>query len=246
MQKLQKMIARRRSVRSYLPDAVEAGLMAEIRAFMAELSPLIPGAEPVSRIIPTEQAKYWQKWANPQFLVFYVPEGEREEDGLINVGFMFQQLDLFLQAKGLGTCWVGLGWPDAKLVPPPEGMKLAVMMAFGYSDGKEPLRQSPEDFKRRSPQEIADQEDPRLEVLRLAPSATNSQPWFVVHAGDVMHIFREELKLIKKRTHGRMNPIDMGIGLSHLYAANPKSFRFFREEKPPVREGYLYVGSVTL
>ena len=245
MQNLQEMICRRRSVRSYLPDAVDAEMLADICAFAAGLSPLLPGAEPAWRILPTEHATYLQKWRNPQFLAFYVPEAA-EMDGLLNVGFMFQQLELYLQSLGLGACWVGLGWPDAKIAPPPQGMKLAVMMAFGRPDGKEPLRQGAADFKRRALTEISDMADDRLEPLRLAPSATNSQPWFVLHAGDTLHIYREELKLLKKRTHGRMNPIDMGIGLAHLYVSNPANFRFFRVEEPPVKEGYLYMGTVTL
>ena len=245
MKRLQEMILHRRSVRSYLPDAVDTAMLAEISAFADGLTPLLPDAAPVWRILPTEHATYLQKWRNPQFLAFYVPE-DAEMDGLINVGFMYQQLDLHLQSQGLGSCWVGLGWPDAKLAPPPEGMKLAVMMAFGQPDGKEPERQEAADFKRRTMEEITDVADERLEPLRLAPSATNSQPWYVMHAGETLHVYREELKLLKKRTHGRMNPIDMGIALAHLYVTNPEAFRFIRVEEPPVKEGYLYIGSVLL
>ena len=52
--------------------------------------------------------------------------------------------------------------------------------------------------------------------------------------------------MIKQRTHGRMNKIDMGIGLCHLYAEHPDTFRFWREENPPKLAGQIYVGSVTL
>lgn len=238
-EQLSAMIPRRRSVRSYLPEPVDEAMLAEVRAFMEALTPLIPGERPVARIIPTVQASFLQKWKNPQFLAFYCVEGE---DALINVGFMYQQLDLYLQSLGLGTCWVGLGWPDDKLVPPPEGMKLAVMMAFGYPDGVA-LRNAA-DFKRNAAENIADVPDERLEPARLAPSATNSQPWHFVHDGEVLHVYREELGLIKKRTHGRMNLIDMGIMLAHLHVTNPQTFRFFRTEGVPAPQGRLYVGSV--
>lgn len=241
LEQLRAMIPQRRSVRSYLPDPVGEDTLAEIRALIAGLTPLLPGEPPVAHIIPTEQASFVQKWRNPQFLAFYAVEGE---DALINVGFMYQQLDLYLQSLGLGTCWVGLGWPDDKLVPPPEGMKLAVMMAFGYPDGVA-LRNAA-DFKRNAAENIADVPDERLEPARLAPSATNSQPWHFVHDGEVLHVYREELGLIKKRTHGRMNLIDMGIALAHLYVSSPETFRFFRAGRPPEKTGFLYVGSVTL
>ncbi len=240
-EQLSAMIPQRRSVRSYLPDPVDETMLAEIRVFMDTLKPLIPGAETAARIIPTANASFMQKWRNPQFLAFYVTEGE---DALINVGFMYQQLDLYLQSRGLGTCWVGLGWPDEKQQPAPEGMKLAVMMAFGHPDNV-PLR-TETDFKRREMDDISDLPDPRLEAARLAPSATNSQPWSFVHDGDVLHVYREELGLLKKRTLGRMNLIDMGIMLAHLYVTNPDTFSFTRVKEPQKKDGCLYIGSVRL
>lgn len=236
------MISKRRSVRSYRPDPVDEAVLADIWAFIEGLTPLVPDARTAVRIIPAAQASFLQKWQNPQFFAFYA---EDNEDALMNVGFMYQQLDLYLQSRGLGTCWVGLGWPDEKLAPPPEGMKLAVMMAFGHPDGV-PLRTDAAVFKRNQLAEIADLPDERLEPARLAPSATNSQPWYFVHDGDLLHVYREKLTLLKKRTHGRMNLIDMGIMLAHLHVANPAAFAFFRAEEYPETEGRLYVGSVKI
>ena len=229
-------------MRSYKAEAVDEAMLAEIRAFLNGLSPLFPEAAPEARIIPTAEAAFLQKWRNPQFFAFYAPQ---TEEGLMNVGFMYQQLDLYLQSRGLGTCWVGLGTPVDTIHKPPEGMKLAVMMAFGYPDDV-PERSAEADFKRRKPAEIADRADEALEPARLAPSATNSQPWAFLHEDGTLHVYREKLSLIKARTHGRMNLIDMGIMLAHLYVANPESFRFFRAEEPPQQEGLLYIGSVNI
>lgn len=240
-EQLSGMIPRRRSVRSYRAEAVDEATLAEIRIFMDGLSPLFPEAAPEARIIPTAEAAFLQKWRNPQFFAFYAP---KTDEGLMNVGFMYQQLDLYLQSRGLGTCWVGLGTPVDTIHKPPEGMKLAVMMAFGYPDA--PERSGPADFNRRKPAEIADRPDEALEPARLAPSATNSQPWAFLHEGDTLHIYREKLSLIKARTHGRMNLIDMGIMLAHLYVTHPATFRFERRETYPGKTAHLYMGSVTL
>ena len=70
---LSEMITRRRSVRAYLPEAVDEALLAEVAAFTEGLTPLLPGAEPAWRIIPTADASFLQKWQNPQFFAFYVP-----------------------------------------------------------------------------------------------------------------------------------------------------------------------------
>ena len=237
---LSDMISRRRSVRAYKAEAIAPAVLEDLRAFMAGLVPLIPGAKVEGRIIPTSHGNFMQKWKTPHFIAIF---SDGSDDALLNVGFMYQQLDLYAQSLGLGTCWVGLGSLTNE-EPVPEGMKLAVMMALGIPDGV-PER-TPADFRRKTMQELADQPDDRLEALRLAPSATNSQPWFVTHDGDTLHIWREDLGLIKQRTLGRMNKIDTGIGLCHLYAEHPQTFRFWKEENPPTLAGQIYMGSITL
>ena len=238
--RLADMIPRRRSVRAYRAERIDNAVLADLLRYMEGLVPLTSGAKVEGRIIPTDHGNFLQKWKTPHFIAIF---SDGSDDGLINVGFMYQQLDLYAQSRGLGTCWVGLGsLTDKETVP--EGMKLAVMMAIGVPDDV-PERTSA-DFKRKNMAELSDQPDDRLEPLRLAPSATDSQPWYVTHDGDTLHIWREELGLIKQRTHGRMNKIDMGIGLCHLYAEHPDTFRFWREENPPKLAGQIYVGSVTL
>ena len=237
---LSDMISRRRSVRAYKAEAIAPAVLDDLCAFMAGLVPLIPGAKVAGRIIPTSHGNFMQKWKTPHFIAIF---SDGSDDALLNVGFMYQQLDLYAQSLGLGTCWVGLGSLTGE-ESVPEGMKLAVMMAIGVPDDV-PERTSA-DFKRKAMADLTDQPDDRLEALRLAPSATNSQPWYVTHDGDTLHIWREELGLIKQRTHGRMNKIDMGIGLCHLYVTNPETFRFRKEANPPKVDGRIYVGSVTI
>ena len=237
---LADMIPHRRSVRSYKAEAIAPAVLDDLRAFMAGLVPLFPGAKVEGRIIPTAHGNFLQKWKTPHFVAIF---SDGSDDGLMNAGFMFQQLDLYAQSLGLGTCWVGLGsLTEEESIP--EGMKLAVMMAIGLPE--DVPERTAADFKRKPVQELTDRPDDRLEALRLAPSATNSQPWFVTHEGDTLHLYREELGRIKQRTHGRMNKIDMGIGLCHLYAEHPDTFRFWREEDAPQVDGQIYVGSVTL
>ena len=48
------MIPRRRSVRAYKAEAINAATLADLRAYMNQLVPLIPGAKVEGRIIPTD------------------------------------------------------------------------------------------------------------------------------------------------------------------------------------------------
>ena len=162
-----EMILHRRSVRAYRNEAVAPETLAALQERMAELVPLIPGAKVEGRIIPTRHGSFLQKWATPHFIVIF---SEPTDDGLLNAGFMYQQLDLYAQSLGLGTCWVGLGSLEGG-EPIPAGMKVAVMMAVGVPDGVA-RRTGAADFKRKAMAEITDWPDERLEALRLAPSAT--------------------------------------------------------------------------
>ncbi len=238
---LQDMIDRRRSVRSYLAEPLTEEECTRIEELIEDAEPLFADLAYGWRMVSAKDCTTLQKWRNPQFLAIFT---DGTDDGLMNAGFVFQQLDLQLQMMGYGTCWIGLGSLNDS-VSPPEGMKLALLMAIGKPAGV-PQREGAADFKRKAISEISDVPDERLEPLRLAPSATNSQPWFVTHQGDVLHLFRAQWGPIRQRALGRCNKIDMGIGLAHLYAANPDTFCFWREEQSPLLDEYTYVGSVKI
>ncbi|MBP3892440.1 MAG: hypothetical protein J6D34_00185 [Atopobiaceae bacterium] len=53
-----------------------------------------------------------------------------------------------------------------------------------------------------------------LEMMRLAPSAANRQPWRVVVDGDMVHFYEE--RTLKESALGDIQKVDMGIALSHF------------------------------
>jgi len=237
---LKDMITRRKSFRKYLDRPVEPQLLARIRQFMENMQPLYPQIPVAGRIVDKTQVRSLMPWKTPQLVAVY----SGTQDGYLeNTGFLFQQLDLYLQSLGLGCCWLGLG--KMRQEPMYEGMEFVILLAFGYPAAPE-YRQGPRDFNRRSLSQISDWEDPRLESARLAPSSTNSQPWFFTHKDDVIRAHCSQAGLLRHKTLGYMNRIDMGIALGQLYVANRETFRFFREEDPEVPKGYQYTGSVVL
>lgn len=232
---LNEMIYKRKSCRSFTNVPVDEVLLKSIKTF--PMKPLYPEIKVRWDIVPRNQVKCICPWTTPQLITIY---SEETEGWLENVGFLFQQMDLYLQSLGLGVCWLGMGRMNPKTATAVEGMRFAIMLAFGHPKG-DPLRHDFKDFKRKTPEQIADRVDPRLEPARLAPSAVNSQPWYFTHEGDTIHAYR-----ILDGRLDYMNQIDMGIALAHLYVANEKTFRFFRAGNPPVMPGYGYIGSVTL
>lgn len=55
-----------------------------------------------------------------------------------------------------------------------------------------------------------------LAMLRLAPSATNSQPWAVVKEGNTFHFFNNYKSGIPSDVE-KIKHVDLGIALSHFH-----------------------------
>ncbi len=227
---LNEMIYHRKSCRSFTNVPVDEAMIETIKAF--PMKPLYPEIKVHWDIVPRNQVKCICPWTTPQLITIY----SRETDGwLENIGFLFQQMDLYLQSLGLGVCWLGMGRMHPKTTTAIEGMKFVIMLAFGHPKGDQ-LRHELKGFKRKTLEQIADQADPRLEPARLAPSAVNSQPWYFTHEGDNIHVY----------CNRKGSRLDAGIALAHLYVANEETFRFFKAETVPEVPGYSYIGSVTL
>ncbi len=227
---LNEMIFQRKSCRSFTNIPVDAATVAAIKAF--PMKPLYPDIKVRWDIVPRNQVKCICPWTTPQLITVY---SEETEGYLENIGFLFQQMDLYLQTLGLGVCWLGLGRMNPKTTTEIEGMKFVIMLAFGHPKG-DPLRNDLKGFKRKPMEQITDKPDSRLEPARLAPSAVNSQPWFFAHDGDTIHVY-----CAKKGSR-----LDAGIALAHLYVANADTFRFFKANPIADLPGYAYVGSFTL
>jgi len=227
---LNEMIYRRKSCRSFTGVPVDAATIKAIKAF--PMKALYPEIKVHWDIVSRNQVKCICPWTTPQVITVY---SEEKEGYLENIGFLFQQMDLYLQTLGLGACWLGMGRMNPRTANAVDGMEFVIMLAFGYPKG-DPLRHDLKSFKRKPIEQITDTPDARLEPARLAPSAVNAQPWYFTHEGCTIHIY-----WTKKGYR-----LDIGIALAHLYIANEDRFRFFKAEHILALPGYSYIGSVTL
>ena len=227
---LHEMIFKRKSCRSFTNVPVDAATIETIKAF--SMKPLYPEINVRMDIVSRDKVKCICPWTTPQLITIYSEEAEGYSE---NIGFLFQQMDLYLQTLGLGVCWLGMGRMNPKTTTAVEGMKFVIMLAFGYPKGDQ-LRHDLKGFKRRPMEQTTDKPDPRLEPARLAPSAVNSQPWYFTHEGEAIHVWCSK----------KGNRLDAGIALAHLYVSNGERFRFFKAEQPADLPGYTYIGCVTL
>lgn len=237
---MKKAIYTRRSHRSYAEEGLGESAMREIEGALSELTPLYPEIKTKILFLKREDIHSLMRWTPPQVLAIY---SEPKPGYLANAGFLMGQLDLYLQSRGFGACYIGLGRP---LSMPPvdvsEDMQFVIMLAVGKT--KERMRESVEEFSRRPQCEISYPEDPRLAPAALAPSAMNTQPWYFLGEGESYHAYRSVLS--RSNDLARMNTIDVGIALSHIYVSYPESFRYFCANEPPVLSNRVYIGSFTI
>ena len=238
---LTEMIYRRKSVRSFTNGLVSDEILNRIEKFVASAKPLYHEIKVKMEIVPRNQVKCICPWTTQQLITIF---SEDKPGYLENAGFIFQQLDLYLQSIGIGTCWLGMGTLTAEDVfekQRQDGLKYVMMIAFGHPKGKA-LRDGKTDFKRKPLGEISDLEDERLEPARLAPSSVNSQPWYFAHEENVIHVYCMHKGLLNK-TLGNTNQLDVGIALAHMYVANKDTFSFKKLDQHNNKKDCTYIGS---
>lgn len=170
-----------------------------------------------------------------------------DEESALTAGFTFEQVVLRAWQLGLGTCWIaatikgtdfdnGEAWRD--------GEQLKVICPVGVADKKsvmEKITRLTLGSKNRKPfGELFFSEDfetslspdnrfgQALEMLRLAPSSTNSQPWRVLVKGDIVHFY-----YVPK---SQASVLDCGIGMCHFYETekfNGHTGTFFTDPSAP-------------
>jgi hypothetical protein len=228
---LEEQIYTRKSCRKYFDDEIDMNL---IHNFMSSVKPLNDDIEYSYEILPGSDVNVRTRWSAPYYLAIF---SEKNENYGENVGFVFQQLSLYLQSIGIGSCWVGLASPKQK------DSNFVISMSFGKSND---MIRNRNGFKRKKLSEISDVEDERLIPAQLAPSAINSQPWFFRHSDDCFDVFQVKQNIFKRKILEKWNPIDVGISLAHLYVANLDTFEFYRKNEFEDIKGYTYVGSIKI
>lgn len=209
-----QMIFKRKSFRRFDNRLLlDAQALADIREKLDELTPLVGGIRVVYRLVPVSVTTC--KRGAYALLVY----SEIAPFYLENVGFLVEQLDLWLASKDIGACWYGMGKPDVQTY---DGLDHVIMLAIGKA--------APEAFRKdytkakRQPVAAFWTGAPMAGVtdcVRYAPSACNTQPWRVVSEKEGLRVFRATGSrcLIPKDKVPFYNRIDMGIFLYFMTCA---------------------------
>lgn len=242
-------IRTRRSIRTYDGIPVAEEIVSALEDFIKKLS------NPFGGEIEIKPARFELKGefkpstygvirgAANYFLVGY---GNSKKDEL-SAGFCFEQVVLEATRLGLGTCWIAgtfKGSDFEKKGFADSGLKLKIISPFGYSSrrsllekisgallGSSKRKPFPELFFNKNistPLSDSDSFSFPLELMRLAPSSTNSQPWRAIVCESKVHFFY--------LSKSKLSIVDSGIGLCHFIEGeknNGHEGRFFEEQNLP-------------
>jgi nitroreductase len=239
------VIFKRKSIRKYDLEPLDIEILNEINEQIQNLNPLLEDINTDIKIISTNDVKTRMMKKAPHYFAVF---SEEKEGYLTNVGYMLQQMDLILSLNGIGTCWQGIPIPIGDVLKS-SSLKFVILMAFGKPN--EPLyRNDISEFKRKPLKTISDiqDNDELLEPARIAPSATNSQPWFFTGDETQINVYSVKPNFLKALVVKKYIPIDMGIVIYHLKVAAEHLGK-----KPEIlfdnnleKKGYKYYASLKL
>lgn len=162
-----------------LPSEVE-----EVKEIYESFVSLYPEIKTAIRVVPASETtcKRGQEYS----ILLY---SEKKDNYLQNIGYLGEQLELYLVSRNIGTLWFGIGKTEEASF---EGLEFVIMIAISKIDNIKKFRKDMLKSKRKPIEEIWKGEtiEGVTEIVRFAPSACNTQPWIVEHANGMVKVFR--------------------------------------------------------
>ncbi len=173
-----------------------------------EFTPLYSDIKTAVRIVPEKQTNC-RRGGEYCILLF----SEKKDGYLQNIGYLGEQLDLYLVSRNIGTLWYGIGKTREK---PFEDMEFVIMFSIRKVVDDTRFRTDMFKSKRKKAEEMweGQQISGVTDIVRFAPSACNSQPWLVKNNG-VLSVYRyrnpAKRGIMPKSMISFYNRIDIGI-----------------------------------
>jgi len=232
---INEIIKKRHSVRNYENTGISKDVKEKLQSYLDEINSSegpFGGRAKIQLVEKDDTDKEIKlgtygviKGANHYLAVAY----KKSKHDLEDLGFLFEKVILYCTSLGLGTVWLGGTFNKgnfAKAMQLKEDEILPIVSPVGVEGGKKSILArifGSNTFKRKDFGEIffnknfdtplkpedAKEYNEVLEMVRIAPSAMNKQPWRILKDGNNYHIYSEG-KI-------EMSRIDIGICICHFY-----------------------------
>jgi nitroreductase len=258
---IKKIILRRTSVRSFDEKPLSEDLKKSIINYFQTRMVAPFGTIPRFKIISTEQYDNHQlgtygfiSGAND----FIIGATQNTDQAIQDYGYQLEKIIIHATKQGLGTCWLGdtfnrngfnqvIKLDENEFIPaitpigyPSQERRLvgkAIRLFAGSMKRKEWSQlffnnnfDSPLTKKEAGPYIDA------LEMVRLAPSGSNKQPWRIIKEKNLLHFYCET------KNYSTIQKLDMGIAMSHLELTlneENKSGKWINTVHPETEKQYI-------
>jgi nitroreductase len=238
-----EIIKNRHSVRTYNPEALDQELKNKLAEYAAEIKGPFDSPVRLEIIDSLDLAEKSGGKIGTYGVIkgaktFIAGVADKNEHNMEQLGYCLEKLVLYAASYELGTCWLGgtfkrsqftelVGLKKDELIPvvtpvgrPADKRTLfeSIMRRAAGSDKRKQWNELFFDgsFDKPLNQENAEQYAEVLEMVRLAPSASNKQPWRILKQGNEYHFYLAQAKGYGGALGFNVQKIDMGIAMCHF------------------------------
>ena len=261
---VREIVKTRRSVRTFDGKPLAQEDLEKLREFIPTIRN--PYDIPVEFILLDAKANGLSSPVLTGETMYVAAKAEKQPHAEEAFGYSFEKLVLYAWSRAIGTTWIG-GTMKRELFEKAVGLKESELMPcispLGYPavrmSVRETLMRKGVKADERKPaselffdrafflplyeerKEIAD----ALEMVRLAPSAVNRQPWRIVRQGRVYHFYLKHDKGYVGKATGDLQKVDLGIAVCHFMSSVNGVFEL-SAPGIPTETGVEYIASVTV
>lgn len=231
-----KVMRERKSVRTYRKQDIPEQTLNQVRDYLKQDTGLFD--VPITFSILNAQEDHV---GSPVILgadTYVAGKYKKQKNAELSFGYAFEKFVLYATSLGLGTVWLAATIDRKafeKAMRLEEDEVMPAVTPLGYAAEKRSIRESMmrkglksdsrrlfedlffyEDFQNPLKAVDAGRWQLPLEAVRIAPSATNKQPWRAVVEKDKVHFYEKKTKGYAKEATGDVQKVDLGIALCHF------------------------------
>lgn len=195
---------------------------------------------------------------------------KKDKNAELAFGYEFEEIVLYLTSLGLGTTWIAGTMPRDKFekaIDLKEDELMPCVSPLGYPNNRMSFREAlmrkgigadkrldfnelfySNDFKTALNKDELEKYKDILELVRLAPSAVNKQPWRLLICDNIIHFYKKANKGFDKDGMD-VQKIDIGIALNHfVQGLKIKNINYeFSFENPNIEcDNLEYIASIII